>query len=510
MTESNQERTISFKAVGLVYIGLLIVHLLAAFYPEHRIWSLNLWGYYGASLPWILFGLGGVVLLGAALLNRSGYLSDDAADLGDTLFWIIAGALAAATTLLFYLWRARTHFLGDGYTVLSLLADPEPLIKMRELGEAMAHIWVKELFGSGESAALKSFQTVSIAAGAAFLISVSLFARALFERNRDRLLFLAGLASCGFVYNFFGYVENYSLFAFAVTLFGLTGLLVARDRASRWVILPMAALAVLFHIFGVALIPAALYLLLAGTKLSDRLERWSFKTKLTVTVVLVAAAVAVFLYFYYSQFQFRFALVPLLPDRFTVEGYYLFSLPHLVDFGNLLLLMVPALPVAMALLFIRPTKKLRTLREYRFLALLLVSCCGAVFVFDPKLGMPRDWDLFSFVGPPLGLAAIYFVLDPRVRPRSYGAVVILVIALNLLVLFPRAISQTNPDLSVTWFNNYAALDKTKNMYGRTLFEKSFLRSSRRRRRCGARDEPLRHRLSGVLAEPPGHRAQGPG
>ncbi|MCK4460818.1 MAG: tetratricopeptide repeat protein, partial [candidate division Zixibacteria bacterium] len=100
-------------------------------------------------------------------------------------------------------------------------------------------------------------------------------------------------------------------------------------------------------------------------------------------------------------------------------------------------------------------------------------CCGAVFVFDPKLGMARDWDLFSFVGPPLALACFYFVLDAKVRSRRYVCIALMMTVLGFLMLFPRAISQTSPDLSVTLFNNYAALNKTRNMYGRTLLKKFY-------------------------------------
>jgi len=474
MVSNNHNHSTSFKAACIVYVCLIIAYLLAALFPQNRIWGLNLWAYFGTVLPWALFGGGMVLLIGSVWYTRRRDLSDGgSADLSDRVCWVACSGLIALTTLLFCLWRARTHFLGDGYTVLALLADPEPLVKTRELGEAMMHIWVKQLFGEGEPAALRSFQAISIGSGLAYLIALVLFARALFERNRDRLLFVVGLASGGYLYNFFGYVENYSLFVLMVSLYCLTGLLVARGRAPRWVMLPMAALAVLFHIFGVVLIPSTIYLLPAGTRWSRWIGRWPLKIKLLVIGGLAAASVAIFLNYYYSLFQLRFAIVPLWPDRFTVEGYHLFSLPHLIDFGNLLLLMAPSLPMVLALLFVGPLRKLRGSREYRYLLLLLICCCGALFVFDPRLGMPRDWDLFSFVGPPLAVTCFYFVLDPRVRSRHYAVVATLMTVLGVLILFPRAVSQTNPDLSVTWFNNYSELDKTKNMYGRTLLKKFY-------------------------------------
>ncbi len=464
-----------FNAAAAAYFFLLIVYLAAASFPQYRVWGLNLWAYFPESVPWALFGGGVLVIVGLFLFRHRYREHEDETTRGmsGAVYWIVTGGLVATLTLLFYFWRARTHFLGDGYTVLALLADPEPLVKTREIGEAMLHIWVKQLFGRGEPAALNSFQSISIGAGVAYLVSLVMFARALFEQNRDRILFFLGLASCGYLYNFFGYVENYSAFVVMVSLYCLTGLLVARGRAPRWSVLPMVGLAVLFHIFGVALIPSAVYLLIADTRWCRRVGRWSTGTRWLLAAVLSAAMMAVFLHFYYNYFYFRFAIVPLLPDRFTVEGYHLFSLPHLIDFGNLLLLLVPSLPIALVLLFFSPLKELARQREYRYLLLVVASCCGAVFVFDPKLGMPRDWDLFSFVGPPLALACFYFVLDAKVRSRRYVAIALMMTVLGFLMLFPRAISQTSPDLSVTWFNNYTALDKTRNMYGRTLLKKFY-------------------------------------
>lgn len=473
---SDMKKIVSpFNAAAAACFFLLIAYLAAASFPQYRVWGLNLWAYFPESVPWALFGGGVLVIVGLFLLGHRYCEHEDetARGMSGAVCWIITGGLVATLTLLFYLWRARTHFLGDGYTVLALLADPEPLVKTREIGEAMLHIWVKQLFGQGEPAALKSFQSISIGAGVAYLVSLVMFARALFEQNRDRTLFFLGLASCGYLYNFFGYVENYSVFVVMVSLYCLTGLLVARGRAPRWSVLPMVGLAVLFHIFGVALIPSAVYLLTADTRWSRRVGQWSTGTRWLLAAVLSAVMMAVFLHFYYNYFYFRFAIVPLLPDRFTVEGYHLFSLPHLIDFGNMLLLLVPSLPIAFALLFFSPLKKLVRRHEYRYLLLVVVSCCGAVFIFDPKLGMPRDWDLFSFVGPPLAMTCFYFVLDAKVRSRRYVAIALMMAALGFLMLFPRAISQTSPDLSVTWFNNYAALDKTRNMIGRTLLKKFY-------------------------------------
>jgi len=37
------------------------------------------------------------------------------------------------------------------------------------------------------------------------------------------------------------------------------------------------------------------------------------------------------------------------------------------------------------------------------LGLVALLTFGTAFVFDPKIGMARDWDLYAFTGLPLGL-----------------------------------------------------------------------------------------------------------
>jgi Tfp pilus assembly protein PilF len=275
------------------------------------------------------------------------------------------------------------------------------------------------------------------------------------------------------MYNFFGYIENYALFILTSLLYCMTGLLVSLGRAPRWTLLPLLGLTVLSHVFGVVFLPSTIYLILTGTGIGARVGRWTSITKLLLSAVLAVIGLATFFHFYSNYYYFRFAIVPLLPDRFTVEGYHLFSVPHLLDMVNLALLLAPALPVVIAIVLVMPLKSMFRRSEYRYLAILVLSCWAAMFIFDPKLGMPRDWDLFSFAGVPLALLSFYLVLDKKVRPPNHAPIALMMILLGLLVLFPRAISQTNPDQSVKWFNNYAALDKTKNMYGRTLLKKYY-------------------------------------
>jgi len=451
---------------------MLCLFLLASFFPDNRIWGFNWWGYYPLWVPVGLFIIGLLAPVGAHLTLRN-YFQEDS-DIPDRTYSLAVIAITVVFGLLFWLLKAETHFLGDGYQQLSLLASPNVFVKPTNYGGTILHLWLIRLFGDHSGASvLLAYQIVAICAGVGFLAVTALSARALFERNVNRLLFLLGLASGGYMLLFFGYVENYAMFVLTVAVFTLVGLVIALRKVDRLWILPVFVLAVFFHVLGVVLAPAAVYLLVANTKLGAWLSALPRKLRWSMVVLAIVAAVTTFYYYYTTDYFFRFSLVPVIEDRFTVEGYTLFSLKHLVDFANLVILLLPGLPVVGVLLFFLPVREFVRRQEYRFILILLVSVLGAVFLFDPKLGMARDWDLFSFAGVPLAVAGYYAVLANLDRTGWRSPVCILAISLGLSLLFPRVVSQVIPDVSILHLRGYLNLDRTKTRNGRYVLFKYY-------------------------------------
>ncbi|MEW5993431.1 MAG: hypothetical protein AB1744_03450 [Candidatus Zixiibacteriota bacterium] len=454
--------------VFVAYYATLTFFLLASFFPEYRVWGVNWWAYYPLHVKLGLFLVGAVVPWIILWMSRlRGVETEESTPLKQpvALYYLIVGCLIVLFGLAFYFSRTRTHFLGDGYTVLSLLAQKHPLLKTREIGEALVHVWVKSLVGGGEAAALASFRILSIGAGLVFLTIVALVGARLFDRLGKRLLFLIGLASGGYMLLFFGYVENYSLFACAVAAYTLVGVLVALGRVNRWIIVIPLGLTIFLHVLGATLIPSAFYLLVSKTRIGVRLARQSQGTKILLGTIGVLIVAAIFAYYYTSDYFFRFAFLPLLENRFTVEGYTLFSLKHLADFANLILLLFPGSIVFLIAVSHRPVRSLLRQCELRFLLILLVSSWGATFVLDPKLGMPRDWDLFAFSGVPLTVISLALMSYVGAW-RSF--VMSLCVALNFLSLGPRVMSQTVEHIAIAHFNEYAQLDEKKNRNSRRV------------------------------------------
>ncbi|MCX6835298.1 MAG: tetratricopeptide repeat protein, partial [candidate division Zixibacteria bacterium] len=283
--------------------------------------------------------------------------------------------------------------------------------------------------------------------------------------NTRRLLMLGGLASGGYALLFFGYFESYPFFVAALLIFSLVGLLITTGRLNRFWIIPPLALAGAFHIFVVGLLLAAVYIMVRDTSVGRWLGSRSVLLKTVLVIGLTLAAASVLLYFYFTDYFIRFTIVPLVKDRFTVEGYSMFSGKHLLDFANQMLLLLPALPFALLLAKKTNWKEMLNGSDMRFLLALTGPCLLMVFMFNPGLGMPRDWDLFCFAGVPLNLLFFYLLLrqDNRIPSRT---IAFFAVVLNLIMLGPRVASQVLPEKGLAVFDSYANLDVGRSINGR--------------------------------------------
>ena len=456
----------AYAAIYGAYYSTLVAFLVASYFSEGRVWGFNWWAYYPSWVPWVLFGLGALAPVVLRFIRQDEMDGSDHATKtasGDRKFFIYVGVITAGFGSLFYLLRARTHFLGDGYNLLSELAKDSPFaMKTREYGESLLHIVLKNVIGGeGQAAALLSHQIISITAGFLFVVAVALFARKLYEHTAERVLFLLGLCTGGYMLLFFGYVENYSLFVLSVLVYTLTGLLIADGKASRYWLLPALVATVFFHVLGVTLIPSAIYAFIAPTRLGRRIARWKRTTKVLAGLLLVASGMVVFYHFCTTNYFFRFAFVPLIENRFTVEGYTMFSWKHLADWFNLLFLLVPGLLIVIVSLSSRSVRRTLKQRPFMYLAILVASVLGSVFIFDPKLGMPRDWDLFSFAGVPVVVISYCLILCTDCGRKWSRAVALMCIGLSLLSLIPRVLTQSNPEIAVNRLLCYRNLDSAK-------------------------------------------------
>jgi tetratricopeptide (TPR) repeat protein len=457
----SQNRSEYSQIALAAYLGTLLLFLIGSFFPQARLWGMNWWTWFPLWLRLSLFAVG--VIAPWLIYKTCNRIYSGASDISGRWYALLSVLLVITASVAFYFLRVRTHFLGNGYTLLANLASSTPTTKGHEIGEELVHQWTKALIGGNtEATALLAYQTVSILVGIIFVLAVVYFAKRLFESRLDRLLFLLTLLSGGYMLLFFGYVENRTLLCLLIGLFTLTGLLISQGRANRWFILPPLGLALVTHIFAVALIPSAVYLLLPGTTFGDRCAALSMRAKSAVTIVAVSLALGAFAYEFFSDYFFRFAVVAPVTDRYTEAGYTMFSLKHVLDYVNLLFVLSPGVLVTVVLLLRRGESLLWQNRTVRFLIVLVAASLAEAFVFDPRLGMPRDWDLMAFPGIPLAALAFFIAWRPSKGLNTSLAVRFLIPLLGFMLLAPRVMTQVDSSQSIELLRTYYRLDRERN------------------------------------------------
>ncbi|MCK4574400.1 MAG: tetratricopeptide repeat protein [candidate division Zixibacteria bacterium] len=462
--EQTRHLVMYYVTIGLFLIGLAL--------PQARTWGFNWWAYQPtvaqAALILIAIAAGPILWWWS---RRTEYSQKHEPPESGALssYWLAATLTLVVSAALYILFPSRTHFLGDGYQLLSHMADQGGNIKSWDIGASFVNNTVFGLLGSpSREAALTAYRIVAVGSGLITLIVIAVASARLFENRLSRFLFLLGVVTGGYALQFFGYVENYALFTAAVISFALLGLLAALGKLSRWwAVLPVVA-ACLLHIFGLTLLPALVYLLLFDRQPLVGLSQLSKSRKRLLFAIVAAGAVGLYLYLFYNYYFFRFAFLPVVPDRFTVDNDYLLSPKHIGDVLNLVLLLVPGLLIFLARLLSDRKRELFGKPAGRFLLVMTLSTLAAVYLFNPGIGMPRNWDLFSLVGIPLAVLVFYYLLSDPGRPRQVYLATSLAIMLGLLTLAPRVISQHVPETAIAHFDNYVKLDRTRNRNARGL------------------------------------------
>ncbi len=464
MSKSRHTQSVSSgSAWPLILYGVMLsLYGIASMFPDTRLWGIN----FGAFFSGALFAamIGGFALAAGALYLLTGNIREEAVDAPDAKAFLYPTCLISVIlTASFWFLPGATHFLGDGYQLLARLSSGAAPVKEWEIGAMKLEDAIFSLLsGDPNSRAFMAFRLISLVSGVLFLATLLIASIKLFSRNLDHLLFFLGIATGGYMLLFFGYVENYPVFVLAVLAFCLIGVLIVKGAISRWWILLPFVVAQAFHVFGVTLVPALLYVLIRPTRIGRGIGRISIRNRALIVSAALITGIGFYFYLCSHNLLFRFAVLPLAPDRLTIPGDTLFSGSRLLDLANFLLVLVPGLPILVMALWRSRLGKLLHRPDITFL-LIFTSCAwGAVFVFDPKLGLPRDWDLFSFAGVPMATILFYGILVTRRQAQPAIRTVGLAILLALFVLGFRVAIHSTATLGLDQFKNYARLDLTKN------------------------------------------------
>ena len=336
----NQNIYIVFALGGFVFLSL---HLISSYNTSPLWWGFDNWRFMPSLLAYIFFLTGCLSLvpriqqLCKSWIVKLGHMSTRI----PLFIWL------PVSGILLYVFRQRIFLLGDGRLRIQN-SESNYLFSIEEPLDTLLHTASYNLLHPHfEITGKEIYQFMSVFFGVIALWGLIYYLTGIYKKAENRW-FIGGLiATSGTVQLFFGYVESYTLVNCFSLLFLLSTLLMLKRH--RLTVFPalFLSLAVITHPVAVLMLPGALY---AYQKVIHRnkadfsaLVCWLKPAGIFVVSVLLLIIVfwsggvkpAMFLEHYLHGSN-------ILPFISTKDQYGIFSLFHVVDILNEIVLVVPA------------------------------------------------------------------------------------------------------------------------------------------------------------------------
>lgn len=432
--------------------------LAASATPGPRLWGIHLLGYLPATTAWIaraaLLAAVALVALGAWRSLRGGPLPEpEGGDRPAAPRWAPV-LFVALSALLFWVFRARTHFLGDGAFWLSRLQSGEAFQGHEPLAEAVWMASATLLRAFHREVTPETVAIFSVLCGAAAMALVWATAREFERLGRPFLPTLGLLATLGASMLYFGYIESYPPVLVLELAFLYAGVRTARSGAPPYALAALLAIAIAGHVACVVLIPG--YLVVAFRNVRRRGARLLFALAPCLATPLLMLALG------YGPGRFAEtarvatrAFEPRVPGPVApsdLRPYGIVSWDHLLDMGNEVLLVAPAaLLLGLSGLVagagrggatssrsgVPSSWNGATSTAARFLAVTAGSGLAAFAVLVLPVAPAQDWDLDALLVVPAALAGVFagapLLAGRGGRAASAGVLLLGVVALGSFV-----------------------------------------------------------------------------
>jgi Flp pilus assembly protein TadD len=401
------------KVTFLTCAFLILVHAVASFFPKERLWGLNLLYYVPSFMRWFLIALGFVVLIPPA--NR--FISDSLAKLlalpenglKKINKYYIYALISLASFFPFWIFKIKTYLLGDG----NLRACEISAGWKFSATEPLDFYLHAQLLRFLKIDPFTTYAILSCLAGVLFVFLILLLSDLLGKNGQSKLLVFSVLATMGANQLFFGYVESYTLMYVALVGFLLFSLYYLKGKCGLFWPGLIFLFSLSLHLSAILLLPSVLYLCMAKKPPEAKAKNkiFSLASLTQMALLLLIVGVGLLILRNYNPQKSDFSSFFIFPLGSNKDYYSLFSSSHLLDFLNHQLLVSPlGIPIGIILgLFF--LKKIN-FKESGVVFLSMISVCALIFglVVNPKLGYPRDWDLFAFTGLGYTILGIYLWL----------------------------------------------------------------------------------------------------
>ena len=215
-TSSVPYSTSKFNFLIAFLCGLLIsAHFISSLFPKSRLWGINHLAYFPLWVR-LVFTIPGLLTLVPWVNSRVYKLLEQILSFFQRIVpkreVLIASLLAVISMFFFWLLRTRTHFLGDGYALISHLESEQYLRTGFEVLEIYIHLYLYKFLQLFFAPSAESIYVgLSIFGGGVFVFILFFLTKALSEDRFDRLFIFSIFILGGATELFLGYAENYTL-----------------------------------------------------------------------------------------------------------------------------------------------------------------------------------------------------------------------------------------------------------------------------------------------------------
>ncbi len=456
------------KVVLFACALIILIHAVASFFPEERLWGINQLAYVSFIPRWIIIILAFLILI--PKVNKTFY------DIFAVFLRLVEKNLkrinryykyaffSLGSIIPLWVFKAETYLLGDGHLRgREILAGTK--FSVTEPLDFYLHALFYRLL---KLDAYQTYTLLSCLAGALFVFLALCLSYLLGKESKEKVLAFVILVSMGSVQLFFGYIESYSLVYAGIMAYFLLSFLYFRGKCGLF----FPSLALLFsislHLSAVYLLPSLIYLHLVNSQREKKQFSFWKILNLVFILLLVVTGLVILSHKNPDPASLTSYLIPLVGNE--SDPYSLFSFAHLIDIINEQLLLSPAgiILLAVVIFFTRKINFKDKLVRF-FLVATLFSLMFA-FIMDPKLGYARDWDLFSSTGLGYTLLGIYlgfnYFRHARVKKLNY-----IILALTSTAFFstlPWIYVNAQEDKAVERFKALLDVDVERSGYGHEI------------------------------------------
>jgi tetratricopeptide (TPR) repeat protein len=430
------------KITGIGCFLLILIHLIASYFPKERLWGLNLLYFLPPLWKWILVIAAILILMPQVNKAVGGFWNSfhsfKKSKVKSRWRYLRYILFSLAGGVVFWIFRVKTYLLGDSFLRARAINLGGVFSNFTEPLDFYLHMKISLLLGWD---AFRTYAFLSVLAGVIFLFLCQLFADIFGKDNKERWFIILIILTLGSNQLFFGYVESYTLVYVAIFLFIFLSFRYLENKSA--ILLPVLAffLALSLHLLSLVLLPSLLYLIYqkrVKRPVTANVKQGRGWIILTIAVILVVAGGTILLQ-HFNPDRKGLGYYLIFPLGGNQSYYSIFSASHLLDLVNHQLLITP-IGIMIGLISILYFWRKIDFKDRIFRFLLILSVCSLAYAFfmDPKLGYPRDWDLFAFTGLGYTILGIYIFIQggKEIKSKDFRYVTLALLLASLVSTIP--------------------------------------------------------------------------